>query len=133
MDEFVHKKIVVNILGKEYAVKELTLAQKNKLLGVVGGFLKDIAANAFFRKDDSGGLHFNFADEVSLAELNIDRIILCSIDATPELLRLSIPDFKDWDNLPESASRDALLKSLEVQDFKGHLSNFISAGAAIIR
>ena len=133
MDEFVHKKIVVNILGKEYAVKELTLAQKNKLLGVVGGFVRDIAANAFFKKDDSGGLHFNFVDEVSLAELNIDRIILSSIDATPELLRLSIPDFKDWDNLPESASRDALLKALEVQDFKGYLSNFISAGAAIIR
>ena len=133
MDEFVHKNVVVKILGKEYAIRELSLAQKNKLLGTVGGFIRDIAANAFFRKDDTGGLHFNFADEVSLAELNIDKIILSSIEATPELLRLSIPDFKDWDNLPESASREALLTSIQTQDFKGYIENFISAGGAIFR
>ena len=133
MDEFVRKNVIVNILGKEYTVKELTLAQKNKLLGTVGGFIRDIAGNAFFRKDDTGGLHFNFADEVSLAELNIDRIILTSIDATPELLRLSIPDFKDWDNLPESASREALLVSIQTQDFKGYIANFISAATNLIR
>ena len=133
MNEFVHKNVVVSILGKEYAVKELSLAQKNKLLGVVGEFIRDIAGNAFFRKDDTGGLHFNFADEVSLAELNIDRIILSSIDATPELLRLSIPDFKDWDNLPESASREALLVSIQTQDFKGYIGNFISASTNLIR
>ena len=133
MNEFVHKNVVVSILGKEYAVKELSLAQKNKLLGVVGEFIRDIAGNAFFRKDDTGGLHFNFADEVSLAELNIDKIILTSIDATPELLRLSIPDFKDWDNLPESASREALLVSIQTQDFKGYIGNFISAATNLIR
>ena len=133
MDEFIRETVKTSILGKEYVVKELSLAQKNKLLGVVGGFIRDIAGNAFFRKDDTGGLHFNFADEVSLAELNIDRIILTSIDATPELLRLSIPDFKDWDNLPESASREALNKAIEVQDFKGYIANFISAATNLIR
>lgn len=133
MDEFVHKNVVVKILGKEYPVKELTLAQKNKLLSVVEEFIRDIAANAFFRKDNDGGIHFNFADEVSLAELNIDRIILSSIDATPELLRLSIPDFKDWDNLPESASREALQISIQTQDFKGYIGNFISAATNLIR
>ena len=133
MNDFVRETVKVSILGKEYVVKELSLAQKNKLLGVVGEFIRDIAGNAFFKKDDTGGLHFNFADEVSLAELNIDRIILSSIDATPELLRLSIPDFKDWDNLPESASREALLKAVEVQDFKGYITNFISAATNLIR
>ena len=133
MKEFVQDNVTVSILGKDYAVKELTLAQKNKLLAVVGEFIRDIAANAFFRKDDTGGLHFNFADEVSLAELNIDRIILSSIDATPELLRLAIPDFKDWDNLPESASREALVKAVEVQDFEGYIANFIPVWKAIIR
>ena len=133
MNDFVRETVKVSILGKEYVVKELSLAQKNKLLGVVGEFIRDIAGNAFFKKDDTGGLHFNFADEVSLAELNFDRIILSSIDATPELLRLSIPDFKDWDNLPESASREALLKAVEVQDFKGYITNFISAATNLIR
>ena len=132
MDEFTRETVKTNILGKEYVVKELTLAQKNKLLGVVGEFIRNIAANAFFRKDDTGGLHFNFTDEVSLAELNIDKIILSSIDATPELLRLSIPDFKDWDNLPESAAREALNKAIEVQDFTGYVTNFFSIGKAII-
>lgn len=133
MKEFVQDTVTVSILGKDYAVKELTLAQKNKLLAVVGEFIRDIAANAFFRKDDTGGLHFNFADEISLAELNIDKIILTSIDATPELLRLAIPDFKDWDNLPESASREALRKAVKVQDFKGYIANFFSAATNLIR
>lgn len=133
MKEFVQKDIYVNILGKEYAVKELTLAQKNKLLATVGELIKNLAANAFFRKDEAGNFHFNFIDEVSLAELNIDKIILSSIDVTPELLRLSIPDFKDWDNLPESASREALNKAIEVQDFKGYIANFISAATSLIR
>ena len=133
MKEFVQDTVTVSILGKDYSVKELTLVQKNKLLAVVGEFIRDIAANAFFRKDNDGGLHFNFADEVSLAELNIDRILLSSIDATPELLRLAIPDFKDWDNLPESASREALRKAVEVQDFKGYIANFFSAATNLIR
>ena len=133
MDEFVHKNVVVKILGKEYPVRELSLAQKNKLLSVVGEFIRDIAANAFFKKDNDGALHFNFVDEVSLAELNIDKIILSSIDATPELLRLSIPDFNDWDNLPESASREALLTSIQTQDFKGYIGNFFSAATNLIR
>lgn len=133
MDEFVHKNVVVKILGKEYAVRELSLAQKNKLLGTVGGFIRDIAANAFFRKDDTGGLHFNFADEVSLAELNIDKIILGAVNILPELLKLAVPDFNDWDNLPESESRALLLKVIELQDFKGYITNFFSLGTAIIR
>ena len=123
----------VIIRGTEYKVRELSLAQKNKLLGTVGGFLRKIFNNAFFRKNEASGISFSFIDEVSLADLDFDKIILSSIEAAPELLRMAIPDFTDWDNLPESASREALLKALEVQDFKGYLSNFISAGAAIIR
>ena len=133
MKEFVHEDVFVDIRGKEYTVKELTLAQKNKLLATVGELIRNVAANAFFKKDETGGMHFNFADEVSLAELNIDRIILSSIDATPELLQLAIPDFKDWDNLPESASREALRKAVEVQDFKGYIANFFSAATNLIR
>ena len=133
MDEFIQDRITVNIQGKEYSVKELTLSQKNKLLHSVGGLISRIAGNAFFRKNDSGGIAFDWADEVSLAELNIDKIILESVDALPELLRLAIPDFKDWDNLPESASREAVLKAVERQDFKGYIANFFSLGTSLIR
>ena len=133
MKEFVQDNVTVSILGKDYAVKELTLAQKIKLLHSIDGFIRDILSHAFFRKNDSGGISLSFDDEVSLADLNIDRIILSSIDATPELLRLAIPDFKDWDNLPESASREALRKAVEVQDFEGYIANFIPVWKAIIR
>ena len=123
----------VLIRGTEYKVRELSLAQKNKLLGTVGGFVRKIFNNAFFRKNEAGGISFSFIDEVSLAELDFDKIILSSIEAAPELLRMAIPDFTDWDNLPESASREALLKAAEVQDFKGYITNFFSLGNAIIR
>ena len=133
MNEFTQKNVSVSILGKDYSVRELTLSQKNKLLASIGELIRNIAANAFFRKNEQGTINFSFSDEISLADLNIDRIILSSIDVTPELLRLSVPDFTDWDNLPESESREVLLKAIEVQDFKGYIVNFISAATNLIR
>ena len=133
MDTFTKEAVTVSILGKEYHVRELSLAQKNKLLGTISEFLRNIAAHSFFRKDDNKGLHFDYDDEVSLADLNLDRIILSSIDVLPELLRLAIPDFKDWDNLPESAAREAVVEAVKVQDFTGYVTNFFSIGKAIIR
>lgn len=133
MKEFVREDVSVNILGKEFRVRELSLSQKIKLLGSVGEYVRDILNHAFFRKNEAGGISFAFDDEISLAELNIDKIILSSIEATPELLRFAVPDFKDWDNLPESESREALLKAIEVQDFKGFIANFFSAGTSLFR
>ena len=112
MKELIEKDVKVKILGKEYQVKELSLAQKIKVFGSIS---------------------FNFIDEISLAELNFDKIILNTLNILPELLVLSIPDFKDWDNLPESQSREALGKVMEVNDFKGFVVNFISSAAKIIR
>ena len=123
----------VSILGNEYKVRELSLAQKNKLLGTADELIHKLAENAFFKKNEVGDIAFSLIDEVSLADLNFDKIILSSIEATPELLRLAIPDFSDWDNLPESASREALLKAIEVQDFMGYISNFFSLGANLFR
>ena len=123
----------VSILGNEYKVRELSLAQKNKLLGSAGELIHKLANNSFFKKNEVGEITFSFVDEISLADLNFDKIILSSIEATPELLRLAIPDFTDWDNLPESASREALLKTIEVQDFMGYISNFFSLGANLFR
>ena len=133
MNEFISKDVKVKILGSEYQVKELSLAQKIKIVGGISEFIRDIAKNAFFKKADDGSISFNFIDEISLAELNIDKIILNALDILPELLVLSIPDFKDWDSLPESQTREALGKVMEVNDFKGFVANFISSAAKIIR
>lgn len=133
MKEFVRDEVKINIQGKDYNVRELSLGQKIKILGGVGEFIRDIAKNAFFKKDDEGKISFSFIDEVSLADLNIDKIILSSVEILPELLALSIPDFKNWDNLPESETRSALLEVLKVNDFKGFFVNFFSLATQIIR
>ena len=132
MKNFVREYKTVNIEGKDYNLRELSLAEKNKLLGTIGEFIRNITNNIFFKKNDEGGFSVNFIDEISLAELNVDKIILSAVDVFPELLKLSVPDFKDWDNLPESEARDVLLKAVEAQDFKGYISNFFLLGKSLI-
>ena len=133
MDKLVRDNVCINIQDKEYQLRELSLAEKINLIGGLGDFIRDIAKNAFFKKNDNGGISFTFIDEISLAELNIDKIILGAVNILPELLKLSVPDFNDWNNLPESETRSVLLKAVEIQDFKGFISNFFSVGTAIIR
>lgn len=131
--KFNQEEINVEILGKQYQVRELSLAEKIKIIGGLGEFVKNLARNAFFKKNENGNIALSFVDEVNFADLNIDKILLGTIEILPEILKLSIPDFKDWDNLPESQSREILLKVLEVNDFKGFIANFFSLGKAIIR
>lgn len=133
MDKLVREKVCVNIQGKEYQLRELSLSEKIKLLGGIGDFIKDITKNAFFKKNDKGAISFNLIDEISLADLNVDKIILSAVNILPELLKLAVPDFTDWDNLPESESRAVLLKVVEIQDFKGFIVNFISLATTAIR
>ena len=85
MKEFAEKDIKVKISGEEYQIKELSLAQKIKIIGGIAEFIRDIAKNAFFKKSDNGSLTFNFIDEISLAELNVDKIIMNTLDVLPEL------------------------------------------------
>ena len=133
MEAFINKDVKVSILGRDYQVKELSLAQKIKVLSGVSGFIQDIAKNAFFKKSDSGNITFNLVNEITLAELNIDKIIMNAINILPELLALSIPDFTEWDNLPETQSREALAEVLKVNDFMGFIANFISLATSLIR
>ena len=132
MNNLVKDNISVNIAGKDYKVRELSLAQKIKLIGNIGEFIRDIAKNAFFKKNEAGNIIFSFSDEISLAELNIDKIILTSVGVLPELLALSVPDFNDWDNLPESDTRNVLNEVLKVNDFKGFIANFFSLAKTAI-
>ena len=132
MNNLVKDNISVNIAGKDYNVRELSLAQKIKLIGNIGEFIRDIAKNAFFKKNEAGSIIFSFSDEISLAELNIDKIILTAVGVLPELLTLSVPDFNDWDNLPESDTRNVLNEVLKVNDFKGFIANFFSLAKTAI-
>ena len=133
MKSFVREYDKVNIEGKDYDVRELSLAEKNKLLENLKPLIRSLATNAFFKKDGEGHINFVWIDEVSFADLNIDEIILSSVDILPELLKLAVPGFKDWDNLPESESRSVSVKAVALQDFKGYIAHFFSLGTAIIR
>lgn len=123
----------VTIKGKEYPVRELSLAQKNNLLGNIGELLRSVFKHAFFKKDGKGSFSFGFDDEVGLDALNIDALIISSINALPQLLAMAVPDFNDWDNLPESETREALQKAIDVQDLKGYFSTFFSLFKAVFR
>ena len=123
----------VTIEGKEYSVRELSLAQKNKLLGSIGDFIQSVAKHAFFKKNNDGGISFGFDDEVGLDQLNIDKIILSSVHILPQLLAMAVPDFHDWDNLPESKSRAVLEVVISMQDFKGYFASFFSLFKAVFR
>ena len=133
MEKLVRERVVVSIQGKEYTLRELSLAEKINIIGGIGESIKKITQNIFFKKNDDGGLKIDFVDEISFAEIDIDKIILGAVNILPELLKLSVPDFNDWENLPESESRAVLLKAIELQDFKGFIINFFSLGTAIIR
>ena len=133
MEKLSREKVVVSIQGKEYTLRELSLAEKINIIGGIGESIKKITQNIFFKKNDDGGLKIDFVDEISFAEIDIDKIILGAVNILPELLKLSVPDFNDWDNLPESEARAVLLKAIELQDFKGFIINFFSLGTAIIR
>ena len=134
MNELLEKNQTVTIQGKEYKLREMSLAEKIKILGVVGDFIKDITKHAFFKKvEGSSTPKFFYDDEIGFDTLNIDKIILYSVQALPEILKLSVPDFTDWDNLPESQSREILKSVLQINDFKGFIANFISLATALIR
>ena len=132
-EEFVDKKRLVKICGQDYLLKELSLAQKIKVIGCIAEQIGDITKNILIRKDGKGGVKIEIPENLNLADLNIETILISSINALPKILALSIPDFKDWDTLPESDTREALLSAMEINDFAGFIANFMSLAGSAIR
>ena len=131
--EFAPEKRTVTIRGQKYALRELSLAQKIRVVGPVAEFINEIVRNVFIRKDGSGGVKVEVPDNLSVAELKVDKVLISSANALPEILALSVPDFKDWDNLSESETREPLSEVMEINDFAGFVVNFISLAGKAIR
>ena len=131
--EFAPEKRTVKIRGKEYALRELSLAEKIRVVGPIGEFINEMVSHVFIRKDGSGGIKVEIPDTISVAELKVDKALMSSANALPEILALSVPDFKDWDNLSESETREPLTAVMEVNDFAGFVVNFISLAGKAIR
>ena len=131
--EFAPEKRTVKIRGQEYVLRELSLAEKIRVVGPIGEFINEMVSHVFIRKDGSGGIKVEIPDTLSVAELKVDKALMSSANALPEILAMSVPDFKDWDNLSESETREPLTAVMEVNDFAGFVVNFISLAGKAIR
>ena len=131
--EFVPEKRTVKIRGQDYALREMSLAEKIRVVGPIGEFINEMVSHVFIRKDGSGGIKVEIPDTLSVAELKVDKVLMSSANALPEILALSVPDFKDWGNLSESETREPLATVMEINDFAGFVINFISLAGKAIR
>mgnify|MGYP001011785760 FL=1 len=132
--EFVPEKRTVMIRGQEYPLREMSLSEKIKVLGPIAEALNDaVKVIGLKRSEGGGGFGIDVPEKFSLADLQIETVLMRSALTLQPILEKSIPDFTDWDSLPESETRGPLKAAVEVNDFLGFLLNFIHLGAKAIR
>ena len=133
-EEFVPEKRTVTIRGQEYPLREMSLSEKIKVLGPIAEALNEaVKVIGLKRSEGGGGFGIDVPEKFSLADLQIERVLLGSASQLQTILTKSIPDFTDWDSLPESETREPLKAAVEINDFLGFLLNFIHLGARAIR
>lgn len=132
--EFVPEKRTVTIRGQEYPLREMSLSEKIDVLGPIAEALNEAVKVIGLKRADAGsGFGIDVPEKFSLADLQIETVLMRSALTLKGILEKSIPDFTDWDNLPESETREPLKAAVEVNDFLGFLLNFIHLGASAIR
>ena len=133
-EEFVPEKRTVMVRGQEYPLREMSLSEKIKVLGPIAEALNDaVKVIGLKRSEGGGGFGIDVPEKFSLADLQIETVLMRSALTLQPILEKSIPDFTDWDSLPESETREPLKAAVEVNDFLGFLLNFIHLGAKAIR
>ena len=133
-EEFVPEKRTVTIRGEEYTIREMSLSEKIDVLGPIAEALNEaVKVIGLKRSEGGGGFGLDVPERFSLSDLQIEAVVIRSAKTLKAILEKSIPDFKDWDNLPESQTREPLKVAVEVNDFLGFLLNFIHLGASAIR
>lgn len=132
--EFVPEKRTVTIRGQEYPIREMSLSEKIDVLGPIAEALNEaVKVIGLKRSESGGGFGIDVPERFSLADLQIEAVVIRSAKTLKAILEKSIPDFTDWDSLPESQTREPLKAAIEVNDFLGFLLNFIHLGASAIR
>ena len=53
--EFVPEKRTVKIRGQDYALREMSLAEKIRVVGPIGEFINEMVSHVFIRKDGTNG------------------------------------------------------------------------------
>lgn len=133
-EEFVPEKRTVTIRGQEYLLREMSLSEKIDVLGPIAEALNEaVKVIGLKRSEGGGGFGLDVPERFSLSDLQIEAVVTRSAKTLKAILEKSIPDFADWDNLPESQTREPLKAAVEVNDFLGFLLNFIHLGASAIR
>ena len=133
-EEFVPEKRTVMIRGQEYPLREMSLSEKIKVLGPIAEALNEaVKVIGLKRSEGGGGFGIDVPEKFSLADLQIETVLMRSALTLQTILEKSIPDFTDWDSLPESETREPLKVAVEINDFLGFLLNFIHLGAKAIR
>nr|DAY45227.1 MAG TPA: hypothetical protein [Caudoviricetes sp.] len=133
-EEFVPEKRTVTIRGQEYLLREMSLSEKIDVLGPIAEALSEaVKVIGLKRSEGGGGFGIDVPERFSLSDLQIEAVVIRSAKTLKAILEKSIPDFTDWDNLPESQTREPLKAAVEVNDFLGFLLNFIHLGASAIR
>lgn len=133
-EEFVPEKRTVTIRGQEYLLREMSLSEKIDVLGPIAEALSEaVKVIGLKRSEGGGGFGLDVPERFSLSDLQIEAVVTRSAKTLKAILEKSIPDFADWDNLPESQTREPLKAAVEVNDFLGFLLNFIHLGASAIR
>ena len=118
---------VAMIRGEEHPLREMTLREKIRVVGPLGDLVNE-ALRAVGLKRSDGGVRLEVPEGMTLGDLGIGRLLMMSMDALPEILRLSVPSFDAWDELSESETREVLREAMELNDFGGFVRNFISLG-----
>lgn len=132
--EFVPEKRTVTIRGQAYPLREMSLSEKIEVLGPIAEALNEaVKVIGLKRSEGGGGFGIDVPERFSLSDLQIEAVVIRSAKTLKAILEKSIPDFTDWDNLPESQTRGPLKAAVEVNDFLGFLLNFIHLGASAIR
>lgn len=133
-EEFVPEKHTMTIRGQEYLLREMSLSEKIDVLGPIAEALSEaVKVIGLKRSEGGGGFGIDVPERFSLSDLQIEAVVIRSAKTLKAILEKSIPDFTDWDNLPESQTREPLKAAVEVNDFLGFLLNFIHLGASAIR
>ena len=133
-EEFVPEKRTVTIRGQEYTIREMSLSEKIDVLGPIAEALNEaVKVIGLKRSEGGGGFGIDVPERFSLSDLQIEAVVIRSAKTLKAILEKSIPDFADWDNLPESQTREPLKAAVEINDFLGFLLNFINLGASAIR
>lgn len=133
-EEFVPEKRTVTIRGQEHLLREMSLSEKIDVLGPIAEALSEaVKVIGLKRSEGGGGFGIDVPERFSLSDLQIEAVVIRSAKTLKAILEKSIPDFTDWDNLPESQTREPLKAAVEVNDFLGFLLNFIHLGASAIR